>query len=87
MWTNATLKTLCSFVYAIIVIAQTIKGERPMNAKVENGNLVITLPLQKPTRSKTGKSLIIASTNGFMKTGVEVEGKEISLSVNAIVKG
>lgn len=58
-----------------------------MNAKVENGNLVITLPLQKPTRSKTGKSLIIASTNGFMKTSVEVEGKEISLSVNAIVKG
>lgn len=58
-----------------------------MNAKIENGNLVITLPLQKPTRSKTGKSLIIASTNGFMKTGVEVEGKEISLSVNAIVKG
>ena len=56
-----------------------------MRVKVENGVLIMELPLQSPRPSKSGKALIVASTAGFQKSGVELQGKEISVSVNAIV--
>lgn len=55
-----------------------------MQAEVKNGQLIITLPIS-PRPSKTGKSLIVASTNGFTHTVAVHDGKPISVSVNAIV--
>lgn len=52
----------------------------------KNGNLVITIPMNsKPEVSKSGKSRVVATTNGFVKTDLEVKGKTVSLSLNAIV--
>jgi hypothetical protein len=56
-----------------------------MKAKIEGGNLVITLPLDKEGRpSSTGKTNIHATTNGGVKVpDVIVNGKPLTISVNA----
>ena len=58
-----------------------------MTAKIEGKNLVITLPINKPLKPSTsGKSLVVASTNGNKETEVEVEGKRVVVGVNAYIK-
>jgi len=56
-----------------------------MEVEIKNGKLIITLPTQKPAPSKSGKSMIVATTNGFASTTAEVGGKPVRISVNAIV--
>jgi hypothetical protein len=55
-------------------MAQEIKLE------VKNKTLIITCPLNGGTPSKTGKSLVVATTNGF----VEVPNSNIRVNLNAI---
>ena len=57
----------------------------PATAEVSNGNLVITIPLNAPRPSSTGKSRIVASTGGFCGTDAQVEGKKVNVSVNATI--
>jgi hypothetical protein len=57
-----------------------------MEVKIEKGNLVITMPLEKPTPSASGKTMVVASTHGNQKTGVEIDGKEVIVGVNAYIK-
>lgn len=56
-----------------------------MSAEVKGKTLVLTIPLQKPTLSKSGKSQIVASTGGFTATTATIEGKPVRISVNAII--
>jgi hypothetical protein len=56
-----------------------------MKVTIENNELVIRLPLQKPTPSKSGKSKIVASTSGFMPSEAKIEGLPVRVSVNAII--
>ena len=51
-----------------------------MKLEVKNGNLIITCPINGGTPSKTGKSLVVATTNGF----VDVPGSDIRVNLNAI---
>jgi hypothetical protein len=55
-------------------MAQAIKLE------VKNKFLIITCPVNGGTPSKTGKSLVVATTNGF----VEVPNSDIRVNLNAI---
>lgn len=57
-----------------------------MKAVIKDGNLIITLPLKKGEPSKSGKTLTVATTNGFMVSDAETEGKKITISVNASIK-
>ena len=58
-----------------------------IKAEIRDGALHITIPLADvPTRSSTGKSMIVASTGGFQRTDAKVGGTAVSVSVNAIVK-
>jgi hypothetical protein len=57
-----------------------------MKVEMKDGNLIITMPLEKPTPSASGKTLVVASTYGNQKTGVEVDGKELILGLNAYIK-
>lgn len=50
----------------------------------EKGTLTITLPLQKPTKSKSGKTQIIATASG--ETTARYKKKPVFVSVNAFVK-
>ncbi len=60
---------------------------KAISAKVEGGNLVITLPLnQSGNLSATGKTRVHASSHGNQATTVEVNGKPLIIGVNAYTK-
>lgn len=56
-----------------------------MEVKIENGFLVIKLPLTTPTPSATGKTLSVASSHGNQKTTATVDGKPVTVGVNAYI--
>ena len=51
----------------------------------DGDTLVIRIPIQKPTSSATGKTLVVASTRGNQKTGLQIDGKDVHVGVNAYV--
>ena len=57
-----------------------------MKVSIEKDELVIRIPLQKPTPSKSGKTLIVATTGGFVQTEAKVDGKVVAVSVNATIR-
>jgi len=56
-----------------------------MKARIEGGKLIVEIELQTPTRSASGKTLVVASTRGNVKTGVMVQGQEVTLGLNAYI--
>jgi hypothetical protein len=57
-----------------------------VKASIKNNTLILEIPLQAPRPSSTGKTLTVASTGGFTKTDAEVNGKTVSVSLNACIK-
>lgn len=55
-----------------------------MTAKIENNKVTITLDLQPPTKSSSGKTLVVASTHGNQK--VELNGETFFVGVNVYKK-
>jgi hypothetical protein len=51
----------------------------------EGDMLVIRIPIAKATPSASGKTLVVASTRGNQKTGLQIDGKDLYLGVNAYV--
>jgi len=56
-----------------------------VTAKIEGRKLIITADLETPTPSASGKTLVVASTRGNMKTDVLVEGKPLTIGLNAYI--
>ncbi len=56
-----------------------------MEVTIDGKDLVIRVPLQKPTPSASGKTLVVASTRGNMATTALVDGKPITLGLNAYI--
>ncbi len=56
-----------------------------MKVKVENGRLVISLKLRKPTPSKSRKTLLVASTRGVKSSNVKVSGRRVRVNANAFI--
>ena len=56
-----------------------------MKAEVKNGKLFLEIPLDEPTPSKSGKMLMLASSNGFLKLEAKCpfSGRQISINFNA----
>jgi len=54
-----------------------------MKAIVENGYLILHLKLQKPHPSKSGKSMLIATTRGPRRTNLKWKGKTVRVIANA----
>lgn len=58
-----------------------------MEATLENGHLVIRIPVNAtPTLSSSGKSLNVASTGGNVTTAILVQGKPLVIGLNAYIK-
>ncbi len=67
-------------------IVATIEARK--DGKKGDQDLVIRLPLlNPPVPSGTGKSLVVASTRGNAVTELEVNGKNVTIGVNAYIKG
>jgi hypothetical protein len=57
-----------------------------MQVTIENGMLIIKVPVNKPLEpSKTGKTLLVASSRGNVTTSALVEGKPVVIGLNAYV--
>ena len=57
-----------------------------MKAEIKDGNLIVTIPLQEPKASTSGKTLVVASTHGNVDSGVQVQGHKVMLGLNAYIK-
>jgi hypothetical protein len=57
-----------------------------MKAEVKGNQLIITMDLQKPSPSSSGKTLIVATSGGNQVTTATVDGKPITIGVNAYIK-
>ena len=58
-----------------------------MTVEIKGKNLVITMPIVSPaTPSASGKSLVVATSSGNRPTTVVVEGKLLTVGVNAYIK-
>lgn len=58
-----------------------------IKAEIRDKNLIITIPVCDPPQpSKSGKSDIVASTNGNMTTDLMVQGKPVVIGLNAYTK-
>lgn len=58
-----------------------------MEARIEGSKLHLIIDMENPPEvSKSGKSVVIASTHGNVKTGAEYNGKPITIGFNAYVK-
>lgn len=51
----------------------------------EGDTLVIRIPIQTPTPSASGKTLVVASTRGNQKTALQIDSKDLYLGLNAYV--
>lgn len=51
----------------------------------EGDTLVIRIPIHAPTPSSSGKTLVVASTHGNQKAGIQIDGKDVFVGVNAYV--
>lgn len=57
-----------------------------MKTEIKDNNIVITIPLSaNPPLSKSGKTRVVATTNGFLATTAIWNEKPIKLSLNAII--
>lgn len=56
-----------------------------MNVTVENNELVIRVPLGIPQPSASGKTLVVASSRGNLKTTAMIQGKAIVIGLNAYI--
>lgn len=58
-----------------------------MQVQIKGNDLIITIPFNKKGKvSASGKSNVHASTNGNKETEVEVNGKRLTVGVNAYTK-
>ena len=58
-----------------------------MQVTIEGNELVVRIPLQAPTRSASGKTLVVASSRGNQETTAEINGKKITVGLNAYIRG
>ncbi len=59
-----------------------------LQVTVKDGNLIVAIPLQTPNPSKSGKTLVVATTHGNAKTAFELPshpGKQLTIGVNAYI--
>lgn len=57
-----------------------------MTAEIKGKQLIITMDLQSPAPSASGKTLVVASTHGNAATTAVVDGKPVIIGVNAYIR-
>ena len=57
-----------------------------MEAEIIDSRLVISLPLEEPRPSTSGKTLIVASSGGNVVTSATVNGQPVVVGVSAYIR-
>lgn len=66
------------------VTASPVVSLEPKSKGAPNGWISIRIPVN-PQTSKSGKSLVIASTHGSIPTEIEFQSRKVFLGLNAFV--
>jgi len=56
-----------------------------VKVEIKGGKLIITADLQTPTASKSGKTLVVASSHGNFRSEAVVDGKPVTVGFNAYI--
>jgi hypothetical protein len=57
-----------------------------MTARIEGNKLIVEIELnQQPETSKTGKTLVVASSHGNKPTAAKINGKNVVVGLNAYI--
>lgn len=57
-----------------------------MQASIEGNELILRIPLlPQPTRSKSGKTMLVATSGGNVVTEATVNGKPVTIGLNAYI--
>ena len=59
--------------------------EENMQVEVVDGIMTIKIKMLAPRPSSSGKTLIVATSSGLQKTTVKVNGKQVTVGVNAFI--
>ena len=57
-----------------------------MDVVIKDKKLIITIDLQEPTESASGKTLVVASSHGNMATSAMINGKPVVVGLNAYIR-
>lgn len=57
-----------------------------MKVEIKDNKLCIEIDLEEPKPSSSGKTLVVASTRGNVVTDVLVNGKPVTIGLNAYIK-
>ncbi len=57
-----------------------------MEARIEEGNRIVTVDLEKPHPSASGKTLVVASSRGNVMTSARVDERNVTVGLNAYIK-
>jgi hypothetical protein len=57
-----------------------------MEARIENDKLIVTVDLEKPHPSASGKTLVVASSYGNVLTQARVNDRNVTVGLNAYIK-
>jgi hypothetical protein len=57
-----------------------------MKVEIMGNEVIVTLPINNPLiTSKTGKSLMVASSNGIVATATAHNGKPLKVGINVFI--
>ncbi len=57
-----------------------------MNAVIKDNNLIVTIPMGTPRPSSSGKTMVVATSGGNVITSAVVNGKPVTIGLNAYIK-
>jgi len=57
-----------------------------VKVSLENNELVIRIPTTEPKLSPSGKTRSVASSHGNITTSVMIDGKPVTVGLNAYIK-
>jgi len=57
-----------------------------MNVEIKGKQIIITLDLQTPAPSASGKTLVVASSHGNAPTTAVIDGKAVIVGINAFIR-
>ncbi len=57
-----------------------------MKVEIKGNELIITVEMQKPTPSASGKTLVVASSHGNQITSAMIDSKPVVVGLNAYIK-
>ena len=57
-----------------------------MEARIEDGKLIVTVDLEQPHPSASGKTLVVASSRGNVMTHARVDDRNVTVGLNAYIK-